>query len=312
MRGSSDVSIGDDTMTAAPAHAAAGRAVLRGIVCVLVATACFAIMDSLVKWVAPRIPVMQIVFFRSLFAFVPITLLVLRDGGIVTLRTRRLGGHARRSLCGVVSLAGFIYAFGHMPLADAVGIGFSAPLFITALSVPLLGERVGIRRWSAVLVGFVGVIVMVRPGSGVFDAAAIVALGATMLYALAMIFIRSLGRSESTGAIAFYYTLLCTVIGAAFLPFQWVTPEPVDAALLVAIGLIGGCGQLLITSSYRNAPAAVIAPFDYVSMLYVSVIGYVVWGDVPDGALLIGAVIVVASGLYILHRETRRAAPAGG
>jgi len=291
------------------ASAAAGRAVLRGILCVLIATACFAIMDSLVKWVAPRIPVMQIVFFRSLFAFVPITLLIIRNGGIATLRTNRLGGHARRSLCGVVSLAGFIYAFGHMPLADVVGIGFSAPLFITALSVPLLGERVGVRRWSAVLVGFVGVLIMVRPGSGVFDPAAAVALGATVLYALAMIFIRSLGRSESTGAIAFYYTLLCSVIGAAFLPFQWITPEPLDAVLLVVIGLIGGCGQLLITSAFRNAPAAVIAPFDYVSMLYVSLIGYAVWGDVPDHALLIGAVIVIASGLYILHRETRRAVP---
>jgi drug/metabolite transporter (DMT)-like permease len=294
------------------ASAAAGRAVLRGILCVLIATACFAIMDSLVKWVAPRIPVMQIVFFRSLFAFVPITLLIIRNGGIATLRTNRLGGHARRSLCGVVSLAGFIYAFGHMPLADVVGIGFSAPLFITALSVPLLGERVGVRRWSAVLVGFVGVLIMVRPGSGVFDPAAAVALGATVLYALAMISIRSLGRSESTGAIAFYYTLLCSVIGTAFLPFQWVTPAPLDAVLLVVIGLIGGCGQLLITSAFRNAPAAVIAPFDYVSMLYVSLIGYAVWGDVPDRALLIGAVIVIASGLYILHRETRRAAPSSG
>jgi drug/metabolite transporter (DMT)-like permease len=294
------------------ASAAGGRAVLRGILCVLIATACFAIMDSLVKWVAPRIPVMQIVFFRSLFAFVPITLLIIRNGGIATLRTNRLGGHARRSLCGVVSLAGFIYAFGHMPLADVVGIGFSAPLFITALSVPLLGERVGVRRWSAVLVGFVGVLIMVRPGSGVFDPAAAVALGATVLYALAMISIRSLGRSESTGAIAFYYTLLCSVIGTAFLPFQWVTPAPLDAVLLVVIGLIGGCGQLLITSAFRNAPAAVIAPFDYVSMLYVSLIGYAVWGDVPDRALLIGAVIVIASGLYILHRETRRAAPSSG
>src|SRR5450432_605941 len=126
-------------MTISPAPSTAtGQAVLRGIASVIVATACFAIMDSLVKWVAPRIPVMQIVFFRSLFAFVPITLLIVRNGGIATLRTNRLGDHAKRSLCGVISLAGFIYAFGHMPLADAVGIGFSAPLFITALSVPLL------------------------------------------------------------------------------------------------------------------------------------------------------------------------------
>jgi drug/metabolite transporter (DMT)-like permease len=161
-----------------------------------------------------------------------------------------------------------------------------------------------------VLVGFVGVIVMVRPGGGVFDVAAVIALAATMLYALAMIFIRSLGRSESTGAIAFYYTLLSTLVGAAFLPFQWVAPAPVDALLLVAIGLVGGCGQLLITSAFRNAPAAVIAPFDYISMLYVSLIGYAVWGDVPDRFLLAGAAIVIASGLYILNRETRRATAA--
>jgi drug/metabolite transporter (DMT)-like permease len=305
--GSSDVAAGRTVMTS-QAPAASGKTALRGIACMLVATACFATMDSLVKWVAPRIPVMQIVFFRSLFAFIPIALLIARDGGIATLRTRRLGDHAKRSLCGVVSLACFIYAFGHMPLADAVAIGFSAPLFITALSVPLLGESVGIRRWSAVLVGFVGVIVMVRPGGGVFDVAAVVALVATMLYALAMIFIRSLGRSESTGAIAFYYTLLSTLAGAAFLPFQWVAPTPVDALLLVAIGLVGGCGQLLITSAFRNAPAAVIAPFDYISMLYVSLIGYAVWGDVPDRFLLAGAAIVIASGLYILNRETRRGA----
>ena len=295
---------------ASPAPAAVGRTALRGIACMLAATACFATMDSLVKWVAPRTPVMQIVFFRSLFAFVPIAVLIVRDGGLVTLRTRRLGDHAKRSLCGVVSLACFIYAFGHMPLADAVAIGFSAPLFITALSVPLLGESVGIRRWGAVLVGFAGVIVMVRPGSGVLDAAAVVALVATMLYALAMILIRSLGRSESTGAIAFYYTLLSTVISAAFLPFQWTAPASLDALLLVAIGLIGGCGQLFITAAFRSAPAAVVAPFDYVSILYVSLIGYAVWGDVPDHALLAGAAIVIASGLYILRRETRRAVPA--
>jgi drug/metabolite transporter (DMT)-like permease len=158
-----------------------------------------------------------------------------------------------------------------------------------------------------VLAGFVGVIVMVRPSRGVFDPAAAAALGATVLYALSMIFIRSLGQSEGTGAIAFYYTLLCSLVGAAFLPFQWVTPEPADAAFLVVIGVVGGCGQLLITSGFRNAPAAVVAPFDYVSMLHVSVIGYVVWGDVPDRALLIG---VIASGLYILRSETRRVAPA--
>ena len=284
------------------------RGVRHGILCMLLGVFCFAAMDGLVKWLAPRFPVMQIVFCRSFFAFLPIGLLVAREGGLAALRTRHPAGHAMRALVGTGSLVCFIYAFGHMPLADAVGIGFSAPLFITALSVPLLGESVGIRRWSAVLAGFVGVLVMVRPGSGVFEAAALVALAGTLFYALAMIFIRRLGRTEGTAAIAFYYTLTATIVSAAFLPFQWVTPSPAEAALLGIVGLIGGCAQLLVTAAFRGAPVAVVAPFDYTAMLYVSIIGYVVWGDVPDGALFAGAGIVIASGLYILHRETRRAA----
>jgi drug/metabolite transporter (DMT)-like permease len=287
--------------------ALARRRALTGILCMLAAGLCFALMDTLVKWLSPRFSVMQIIFFRSLFAFVPIALQIAHEGGLATLRTNRLRDHLGRSLVGLFSLVGFIYAFGRMPLADVVAIGFSAPIFITALSVPLLGETVGVRRWSAVVVGFLGVLVMVRPGSGVFGYLALVVLGATALYGLAMIFIRRLGRTESTGAITFYYTLICTSVGAASLPFVWVTPNLVDGALLVTIGLIGGCGQLLVTAAFRSGPAAVVAPFDYASILYVSLLGYAIWGDVPDRILILGAAIVVASGLYILHREARRA-----
>jgi drug/metabolite transporter (DMT)-like permease len=293
----------------AASSALARRRTLNGILCMLAAGGCFATMDTLVKWLSPRFSVMQIIFFRSLFAFVPIALQIAREGGLTALRTTRLRDHVGRSLFGFFSLVGFIYAFGRMPLADVVAIGFSAPIFITALSVPLLGETVGIRRWSAVLVGFIGVLVMVRPGSGVFGQVALVALGGTLLYSLAMVFVRRLGRTESTGAITFYYTLVCTAAGAASLPFVWVTPDVADAAWLVTIGLIGGCGQILVTAAFRNGPAAVVAPFDYASILYVSLLGYAIWGDVPDRILVLGAAIVVASGLYILHRESRRTTP---
>jgi drug/metabolite transporter (DMT)-like permease len=278
---------------------------LTGILAMLVAGLCFAVMDSLVKYVSPRVPLLQIAFFRSLFAFPPILVVALREGGLAQLRTRRPGDHALRSLFGLASLYCFFYAFSHMPLADAVGISFAAPIFITALSVPLLGEPVGIRRWSAVLVGFLGVLVVVRPGSGVFQPAAVMALLATLFYALAMIFIRRLGSTEGTVAIAFHYSLTCAVLTALSLPFLWVTPGAVDAALLVTIGTIGGVGQVFVTTAFRRAPAAVVAPFDYMSILYVSIIGYAVWHDVPDRYLWVGAAILVASGLYILHRETR-------
>jgi drug/metabolite transporter (DMT)-like permease len=283
--------------------------VLAGILSMLAGGVCFAVMDALVKWESPRFSVMQIIFFRSIFAFLPIVMQLAREGWRSALRTRRLGDHAGRSLFGFVSLFCFLYAFGRMPLADVVAIGFSAPIFITALSPSLLGEHVGPRRWGAVLVGFIGVLIMVRPGSGIFAGQALVALAGTLLYGLAMIFTRRLGRTESTGAIAFYYTLACSAIGAASLPFVWVTPGVVDGLLLAALGIIGGCGQLLVTAAFRNGPAAVIAPFDYASMLYVSLIGYAVWGDVPDQLLLLGAAIVIASGFYILHRETRRRTP---
>src|SRR5215472_16387060 len=138
------------TVTAMATGTARGT-VLRGILSMLLGGACFAVMDALVKGVAPRFPVLQIIFFRSLFAFLPILMQIRREGGMAVLRTQNLGGHLRRSLCGFLSLSGFVYAFGNMPLADVIAIGFSAPIFITALSVPLLGESVGIRRWSAVL-----------------------------------------------------------------------------------------------------------------------------------------------------------------
>jgi drug/metabolite transporter (DMT)-like permease len=288
------------------AAAAARNSAVRGIAFMLAGGACFALMDSLIKWVSPRFAISQIIFFRSLFALLPIGAMAAREGGLRALRTARPGGQAIRALCGLASLYCFVYAFSHMPLADAIGIGFSAPILITALSVPLLGESVGIRRWSAVLVGFVGVIIIVRPGSGVLQATALIALAGTLFYALAMILIRQLGRSETTIAIAFYYSATCIVVTGAALPFQWAMPNAADGLCLLALGVIGGFGQLFVTTAFRSAPVAIVAPFDYVSIIYVSLIGYAVWGDVPDAPLLVGAAILVASGLYILHRETRR------
>jgi len=194
-----------------------------------------------------------------------------------------------------------------MPLADVFGIAFSAPIFVTAFSVPLLGERVGIRRWSAVVVGFLGVLVMVRPDSGLFASASWIALFATVLYALGQIFVRDLTRTETTICIVFYVTLTTTVVSATAMPFVWVTPSPGDAALLAAVGILGGLAQLAFTRAFRLAPAAVVSPFDYTGLLYAGVIGYAVWGDVPTLTFLVGAAIVMASGLYILHRETRLA-----
>jgi drug/metabolite transporter (DMT)-like permease len=270
----------------------------------LLAVAIFSCMDALIKWLSATYPTIEIVFFRSCFAFVPL-LAALLKGGRGALRTRRPLAQAGRAMVGLVSMVAFFYCFRIMPLADVFGIAFSAPLFVTALSVPLLGERVGIRRWSAVAVGFVGVLIMLRPDSGVFASASWIALFATVLYALGQIFVRDLTKTETTTCIVFYVTLTTTVASAVAMPFQWVTPSAVDAPLLAAVGILGGVAQLAFTRAFRLAPAAVISPFDYTGLLYAAVIGYAVWGDVPTLPFLIGAAIVIASGLYILHRETR-------
>ncbi len=289
---------------------AAASTVPRGIASMLLAVAIFSCMDALIKWLSATYPTIEIVFFRSAFAFLPLLPALLR-GGRAALRTRRPLTQAGRAILGLISMFAFFYCFRVMPLADVFGIAFSAPIFVTALSVPMLGEKVGIRRWSAVVVGFVGVVMMLRPDTGVFASASSVALFATALYALGQIFVRDLTKTETTTCIVFYVTLTTTTVSGAAMPFVWVMPGATDAVLLAAVGILGGMAQLAFTRAFRLAPAAVISPFDYTGLLYASVIGYAVWGDVPTVTSLIGAAIVMASGLYILYRETKLAAVRG-
>jgi len=179
------------------------------------------------------------------------------------------------------------------------------PLFATALSVPLLGEKVGWRRWTAVIVGFTGILLMVRPGASIFDPANMIALLSAVLYALAVIAMRQLGKTERSTTTTLYFTVACTIVSGAMLPFVWRTPGLLDLIPLVMLGLLGGFGQLLMTLAYRSAPPAIVAPFDYVAMVWATAYGFLLWGDVPTAGALAGAAIVIGSGLYIIHRETR-------
>ncbi len=287
------------------------QATTRGIVLMLVSVILFASMDAVVKWLGATYPTMQIVFFRSLFAFIPLSLFIFRGIGLAALRTQRPFQHAVRSLVGLTAMTSFFYAYSQMPLANAVAIGFAAPMFMTALSVPLLGEKVGPRRWVAVLVGFAGVLVIVRPDAGVFHAAAPVALAGTVFYALAMIFVRRLGRTETSTAIVFYFTLICTLVSGVFMPFVWVAPDAQGWALLVLVGLLGGLAQMAMTNAVRLADIAVVAPFDYTALLWTALLGFLIWSEVPGINVWLGAVIVVASGIYILYREARLGLPRG-
>jgi len=287
------------------------RDTMRGIASMLLCVLIFGVMDALVKLAAEHHPTGQIIFFRNLFAFVPLFFFIRRAGGLAVLRTRYVTQHVVRSITGASSMALTFLAFALMPLADAVAIGLSAPIFLTALSVPLLSEKVGWRRWSAVGVGFVGILVITRPGSGVFGLLALLPLGSAVLYAVAMIQIRKVATREPAATMAFYFTLCAALLGAASLPWQWVTPSPLMLACLISIGILGGLAQMALTEAYRLAPVSVVAPFEYSALLVAAVLGFAIWGQIPDLFVWLGAGIVVASGLYILHRETIRRRQAG-
>jgi drug/metabolite transporter (DMT)-like permease len=291
----------------APAASNPARGIAMMLLCVLL----FSCMDAAVKFATTAYPIGQIVFFRNIVAFLPIAFYVNASGGLAALRTDRLGVHFLRTLFGLGAMVAGFLGYSLLPLGDAVALEQSGPIFLTALSVPLLGERVGIRRWSAVIVGFVGVLIMTRPGAGVFDPAALLPLSAALLYAVAMIAIRKMSRSEPAAAIVFYFTVIGATAGALSLPFQWHGPDGFGLVLLVGIGLLGGGAQITMTLAFRLAPVALLAPFGYAGLVFAMGFGYVIWGEIPDAYLLIGAAVVVASGLYILHRETtlrRRAA----
>jgi len=285
---------------------------LLGIALVLVATLVFSVMGALVRYLGQSIPLGEIVFARSFFALIPLlAFLAWRHELTTALRVNSLFAHVSRSLTGVAGMFMNFAALALLPLADATAISFAAPIFSVVLAALFLGEVVRIRRWSAVGVGFVGVLVMLSPyvGSGPLDAGAtlgaLLALAGAFTVAGAMTQVRHLSRTETTGSLVFYFSVMCCLCGLATLPWGWVVPSARELGLMVAMGLLGGIGQILITESYRHASAAVLAPFAYTAMIYSIVIGYVWFSEVPEAIVLVGAVIVIAAGLFVIWRERK-------
>ncbi|WP_374444735.1 DMT family transporter [Stella sp.] len=279
----------------------------RGILYMVGAVFVFSILNAAIKWQVERYPVGEVVFIRCLFALIPSFVLVAVSGGLRVLRTRRLGWHVSRAMLQFVSMSCNFLAFSMMPLADAVAIGFASPIFLTALSVPLLGEKVGIYRWGAVAFGFLGVLIMVRPTGDVLNSGALFALANALFGALLSIGIRRLSATEASATLVFYQAVTTFLISAASLPFfAWVPPTWTDFLAIGAIGVCSGIAQFWWAQAFRFTPAAILAPFSYLSMIWAVLMGYFVWGDVPTLPLIAGAAIVAMSGLFIAHRETRR------
>jgi drug/metabolite transporter (DMT)-like permease len=282
----------------------------RAILCVLAASAAFALTAALVKGLGDGIPTIEIVLFRSLVSLLVILPLLLRHGGWSALKTRHPLNHALRTVYGFLGMLTSFYGYRMLPLAMVTALGFAMPLFLTVLSVPLLGERVGWRRATAILVGFAGVVVMVRPWHGglgddpaALSAVVFVVLG-VVAWSLAMISIRKMGRvGEANVTIVAWFSIGSAVIAAAAVLPVWVTPDSQQLLALIGVGIIAGIAQLLMTEGYRTGETTLVAPFEYSAILYTTLLGMFIWSELPDAWNITGIAIVVASGLYIYRRE---------
>ena len=275
-----------------------------GIALMLAGIAGFSVMDAIIKWLTADYPVPQVVALRSWFGLPLLCLFALYDGGLKALRTQRPMVHVGRYLLVLTLSFSFFWALSQMKLVDAIAITFAAPIFITALSVPLLKEPVGLHRWVAISIGFCGVLIMLRPGMGVFQWAALVVLGSVVVYALLMITTRAYKSTESTASLMLFPQLGMSLTGIIIAPLFWVTPSLGDLGLFALAGLFGSVGVMCLTHAFRLGPAAVVSPFEYSALIWATLLGFLLWGELPDAFTLIGAGIVISSGLYIIYRET--------
>ena len=279
---------------------------MRGIVCMLLGVILLGLNDALIKTLALGYPVGELLFVRGAFVMPWVMILAYRAGGLRSLRVINVKGQAWR---GVLVIAGsflFVNGLRYLPLADAIAISFTGPLFTTAMAPYALGEKVGWRRRGAVLVGFLGVLIMARPGGGALQWAVLLPLGAALCGGVRDLITRRIARSETTVAMLFVTTAVVTLAGLTTAPFGWAPLRAADIWVFAASGALVAGAHYLLIEAFRHAEAALVAPFKYTSMVWAVLFGYLIFGDLPDAWTLAGAAVVVLAGLYILHRETRR------
>ncbi len=309
-----------------PAGALSQGAPLLGILCVTGAVFVFSSQDSAIKWLSGDYPLHQIILTRATVAILfTLALFVPLEGGLRILRTDRLGLHMLRGLSVVVANMTFFTGLASLSLAQATATFFVAPIFITALSVLMLGEQVGPRRWIAVLIGLAGVVVIVQPGGASFQWAALLPVAAALAYALLQIMTRKLGLKEKASTMAFYIQLTFIIVSSAiglgfgdgrfagsenpqleFLLRGWIWPSTEDAFVMVGIGCLSAIGGYLISQGYRISEAAVVAPFEYIALPLSVFWSVLLWGEWPVATTWTGIALITGAGLYVFYRETIR------
>lgn len=278
---------------------------LKGILCMCIGVFFLASGDAVSKWLGETHSPLQIIFFRTLVSLPLIALLAHFAGGLRKLRTKRPGMHALRGLIYTATMVCFVWGLTLLPLAEATAIAFVAPLFVTLLSVPLLGERIDPPVLIASLVGFVGVLIVVRPNGAAFQLGALVMIAAAFFYALMMLTARRYGAREHLWAMLFYMAFVPLIVTAFTLPWVWQTPQPWHWLGFIASGVLGVAATAFITLAFRFAPAAIAAPFDYTAMLWAVLLGAWFWGEMPDLWVWVGSALIMSSGLAVAYHDRR-------
>jgi drug/metabolite transporter (DMT)-like permease len=279
-------------------------ALSRGILMMCFAVLSFAAMNTFTKELRPELPVIVIIWGRYFFHLLLIFIMFPRRIPTLLDCSDKLL-QIVRSVLVLLATACMFFALGYMPLADAVAITFVAPLLIVALSAVLLKEVVGPRRWGAVIVGFIGVMVIIRPGAGTFQIAALLPLTAALLYAIFQIITRIISHRSDPLNMLFYTAVTGAVVMTAIVPFSWQTPSYDQWLMLVAIGLLGGLGHYALIRAYERSETSLVAPFAYTEIIWATLLGFMVFGDFPDIYTFLGTVIIITSGVYILQRERK-------
>ena len=280
---------------------------LRGLLSMIAAVATFAVMDMCMKRLVEVYPAMQVTFLRAAASLPFLLLGTALFGRFRDLIPKRFVLHVVRGCLAVMTLWFFVYAVQFLSLADTYAIFMSAPLLITVLSVPVLREQVGWRRWLAVIVGMIGVLVVLKPsGTGLITLGGLAALTSAVGYALSALTIRVLLRTDSGAATVFWSLLFVTLVSGTIASFQWVSLQWQHWQWILAVGLAGAVGQYLITHAFRLAAAATLAPIEYTALIWGMIFDYVLWATIPGARMLFGAAIIVASGMYVIYRERAR------
>ncbi len=276
----------------------------KAVAYLMTGVACGLGLDLCAKWLLADYPLQQFVFLRSLLGLLVFIAISRWYGGLSSLKTRRWRWHALRTVLASIAMFGFFYGLTQMPLVNTLTLAFTAPLIVTALSVPILGEHVGWRRWAAVLVGFTGVLVILRPGAGLINLASLAVLAAAAAYAGLAITARKLAATETTYAMSVYVIAGPMVISLFTLPDTVSWPTPAGWFFFVLAGICSAGAWVGIVGGYRRASPAVLAPFEYTALIGGAIAGYFIWDEVPDRYVVLGGAIIIGSGLYVVYRES--------